>query len=175
MIAFTVPGAPQGKGRISLDRVREALSYDASTGVLRWLIDIGTRARAGRAAGNVCGSGYLAIGLGGVRSIPAHRIAWALSHGSWPELEVDHINGCKTDNRLVNLRLVTTGENHQNMRSARRDNATGVLGVSRRGNRFRAQIQVGGKKHWLGEHATLEQARTAYVQAKRQLHPKGTL
>lgn len=162
-------------GRVSIALLREVLSYDPETGVLRWCVDVGTRGKAGAVAGSVNAEGYLTVGVKRVRGIPAHRIAWALTHGEWPELEVDHINGDRTDNRMGNLRLVTTAENHQNMRRARSDNSTGVLGVSRRGERFRAQIQVAGRKHWLGDHATVEQAQAAYVSAKRNLHPKGTL
>lgn len=175
MIAFTVPGAPTGKGRVPIDRLREVLVYEPDTGLLRWRLTLGARAKAGDRAGSRCGHGYVAVGLDGIRSVPAHRIAWALTHGSWPSIEVDHINGDRADNRLSNLRLATTAENHQNMRRARRDNTTGVLGVSRSGDRYRAQIQVAGRKHWLGEHATPEQAHAAYVDAKRRLHPKGTL
>lgn len=174
-LAFTVPGAPQGKGRVPVQRLREVLRYDPDSGVLTWRVTLGARAKAGDVAGSRCGQGYIALGLDGVRSVPAHRIAWAITHGEWPGLEVDHINGNRADNRLANLRLVTTAENHQNMRRARSDSSTGVLGVSRRGDRYRAQIQVAGQKRWLGEFPTLEQARSAYVAAKRELHPKGTL
>jgi hypothetical protein len=40
-------------------------------------------------------------------------MAWALVYGRFPR-QIDHINGIKNDNRLVNLREVTTSENDQN-------------------------------------------------------------
>lgn len=42
----------------------------------------------------------------------AHRIVWCAANGPVPNgMQIDHINGCKTDNRLVNLQCVTGDEN----------------------------------------------------------------
>jgi len=59
----------------------------------------------------------------------AHRVVWAMVHGSWPEEIIDHINNDKTDNRPENLRLVTPQQNAQNRLIGKR-NKTGVLGVT---------------------------------------------
>lgn len=71
----------------------------------------------------------------------SHMVVWAMVHGEWPEQEMDHINGIKTDNRLVNLRLVSRSENQQNG-PMRKNNTSGVMGVlwvpSR--NKWRANI-----------------------------------
>ena len=45
------------------------------------------------------------------QSIAAHRLVWFYIHGKWPEMELDHINNNKRDNRIENLREVTRGEN----------------------------------------------------------------
>ena len=44
----------------------------------------------------------------------AHRIAWFLYHGKWPEKYIDHINGNRSDNRIENLREVSHSENCKN-------------------------------------------------------------
>lgn len=173
-IAFVVPGEPQGKGP-SIARLREVFSYTPESGFLHWRIGMGSRGRPGARAGSLSAQGYLVVGVDGLRNLFAHRVAWAVHYGSWPAGEVDHINGDRTDNRIANLRDVATRENHQNMRKARRDNKTGLLGVSPRKGRFRSQIQVAGKKRWLGEFDTAEAAHAAYVDAKRKLHSHGTL
>ena len=59
-----------------------------------------------------------------------HRIIWAIHNGEDPgELQVDHINGKRNDNRIGNLRLVTPSENDRN-RNIRKGNVSGVTGVS---------------------------------------------
>jgi hypothetical protein len=175
VIRLTIPGAPQGKGRVPVERLVELFSYEPESGALCWRVDRGQRARKGEAAGSVSQQGYRVVGFDGLRNVFAHRIAWAMQTGAWPDKEIDHIDGDRTNNAWANLRLATTAQNHQNMRRARSDNKAGLLGVSPRGSRFRAQIQVGGKKRWLGEFDTPEEAANAYIAAKRQLHTHGTL
>lgn len=44
-----------------------------------------------------------------------HRVIWFYFNGEIPKgMQIDHINGDKTDNRLENLRLVTPKENNNN-------------------------------------------------------------
>lgn len=59
------------------------------------------------------------------------------------DLVVDHINHNPLDNRRCNLRIVTDIQNKQN----RKDNTSGILGVDKYKNKWRAQLQVRGKKY----------------------------
>lgn len=61
-------------------------------------------------------------------SFKAHRVIWAILHGEWP-IEIDHINGDPGDNRLVNLRNVSSTENSRNMSKQAR-NKSGMTGVA---------------------------------------------
>jgi hypothetical protein len=74
---------------------------------------------------------------------------------------VDHANGDGLDNRRCNLRLATFSQNCANRRP-RTDTATGFKGVSRLGNKWRARIQIDGRRTVLGSFATPEQAAAAY-------------
>lgn len=63
------------------------------------------------------------------RHYNAHRVIWFYHTGEWPEGEIDHINGVPADNRIENLRVVTSTQNSKNIRR-RRDNLSGITGVS---------------------------------------------
>jgi hypothetical protein len=65
----------------------------------------------------------------GVESFTAQRIAMALFYGEWPPAEVDHINGIRDDNRIVNLRHATRSQNSANTKTSTR-NRSGAKGVS---------------------------------------------
>lgn len=59
--------------------------------------------------GSVDTYGYLIFKIKG-KQYKAHRIAWLLNYGSFPETELDHINRNKLDNRIENLRECTRKE-----------------------------------------------------------------
>lgn len=99
-------------------------------------------------------------------------------HGAIPDgLEIDHINGDESDNRICNLRLATKSENQQNKRRPRKDNKAGLLGVCwfERAKKWRAQITVNGECKYLGLYVTPEEAHAAYLTAKRELHQGCTI
>jgi HNH endonuclease len=100
-----------------------------------------------------------------------HRIILGrmLGRNLLPHEQVDHINGNRCDNRRSNLRLASYGENAKNAKR-RNDNSTGLKGVSRDGNKYRARIQVNNKPKFLGNFETAEQAHEAYCNAAKELH-----
>lgn len=57
--------------------------------------------------------GYLRLKIKGKRFL-AHRIVWLLCTGEFPQGELDHINRCRTDNRIENLRLSNRQEQANN-------------------------------------------------------------
>lgn len=162
---------------LTFARVSEALSYNADTGVVAWKVRRNQNAIPGKPAGNICKTtGYRKIQVDG-RTKTAHRLAWLLSYGRYPDGDVDHINGIRTDNRLCNLRELPRHENMQNQRAARSDSKSGILGVHycAKTNKFRAQIQVRGKKVALGYFDNADEASTAYITAKRAMHAACTI
>jgi hypothetical protein len=159
---------------ITAERLRELLSYDPKTGVFQWLYSRGS-ARAGAIAGSADSYGYLQTKIDG-RMYLNHRLAWMHVNGEWPSGQIDHINGCRSDNRFENLRNVSASVNQQNRKKARVDNKCGWLGVSSSGKRWQARISYpGGKDVYLGVFDTPELAHSAYLEAKKRFHPEGTI
>lgn len=151
---------------LTADRLREVLSYDATTGLFQWekppKVHPGLKAYV---AGGIS-SGYVAIKIDG-RKHKAHRLAWLYVHGEWPAGDIDHINGCPLDNRLINLRIAT---NPQNQANRRRDRGkTTPKGVRKiKSGRYQARITVGKQQMVLGTFDTAEKAQDAYMRASRR-------
>lgn len=159
-----------------LGRVRELLDYNVDTGVFTRRVNC-SNTKAGAIAGSVHKDGYLQIAIDGRRYL-SHRLAWLYVHGRWPCFEIDHINGIRTDNRIVNLRDVPKAVNQQNLKAAPRGKASGApLGVTwyRKSRKWRAQIAVDGKQMHIGYFDTVSDAHEAYLQRKRQVHEGNTL
>jgi hypothetical protein len=86
-----------------------------------------------------------------------------MHYGVWPTQLIDHINGDRADNRIVNLRQTTQSENMRNRRKST-NNTSGYVGVYKVGAKWRARISVDSKNMNLGIYDTIEQA----VQARKQ-------
>lgn len=117
---------------LTVEELKNELRLDLETGDFYWLpSDLKKRGFNSRYAGTKAGyvaksDGYVRIMLRGSRYL-AHRLVWFYVHGYWPN-EIDHVNRIKHDNRLENLREVTTSENHRNMPKSPR-NTSGITGV----------------------------------------------
>jgi len=153
---------------LTAERLRELLDYNPESGGFTWLARLATHIHIGDIAGNN-NRGYLEIGIAG-RVYRAHRLAWLHVYGVWPTGVIDHIDGNPSNNRICNLRDVSHVGNMQNQRRSKSDSTHGILGISKNGTNWAAQITVGGVKYYLGTHKTQELAHEAYLVAKRELH-----
>ena len=88
--------------KLTAERLRERLHYDAETGVFTRRFGSG-HARAGDMAGTVHRTGYVRISIDGGK-YTAHHLAWLYVHGVWPSDQIEHINRKRSDNRIANLR-----------------------------------------------------------------------
>ena len=156
--------------------IQEFMKYDKTTGQLTWIKKVGRKINPGMRVGSKNNRGYVEFDLYGKR-YRAHRVIWAISTGSDTDLQIDHINGDKSDNRVSNLRAVTCSVNMQNQRAAKVTSKTGILGASpKKGTgRFVAQIKANGLARYIGVFDTAEEAGHAYLSAKRRLHEGCTL
>ena len=159
---------------LTANKLRKLLHYYPMIGIMVWRVSKGT-ARAGNTAGTIHHTGYRDISVAH-KKYKAHRLAWLYIHGTWPEGEIDHINGILDDNRLDNLRVVTRSQNMQNQRRARIDNKVGMLGVRIIRGKFVAYVGVGNKKYkYIGSYPGASEAHNAYIVAKRELHSSCTI
>lgn len=97
----------------------------------------------------------------------AHRVAWAMYYGAWPKNEIDHKNGIRSDNRISNLRDVSTAINARNrFRSGL--NTSGFNGVSwnKKARKWEAYVKIDGKRKYLGYFSEIESAIAARKNAE---------
>ena len=160
-------------------QIRAFLTYDSDNGKLIWIrrfpgmqfrdrtvgfksANIFNAKHAGRDASSVASTGYP---MTSILNYPftAHRIAWLLFYGTWPEHEIDHLNGNRTDFRVFNLRDVPRQRNVDNSRriSSWANTNTGVR--QKRGGRWSARIMYKYQEIFIGVFDTRDEA----VQARR--------
>lgn len=151
-------------------RLRTVLDYDLDTGLFKWRISTSNRALAGSVAGRSNGNGYRRIMIDH-GTYYAHRLAWFYVYGEWPVDELDHADGNRSNNRILNLRPATHAENGQNQ-PLRCSNSSGKHCVSWHKHAFKwcAYIWVSGKKKHLGLFESIDDASAAYLKAKAMHH-----
>ncbi len=94
-----------------------------------------------------------------------HRIIWKLYYREEPPSVIDHINGNTNDNRIENLRGVTSQENAMNKTKLLSNNTSGHIGVryDKTRGKYMAYIRKDRKMKNLGRFETLEEA----IEARR--------
>ena len=154
---------------MDIDYLKDCISYCEDTGIILWrerpdshfsnkLACRSFNSRlAGKEAGGISSSGYRTIYING-NHYQGHRLAWFVSKGVWPN-QIDHINGIRDDNRIINLRSVCQSENMRNQKLSNA-NSSGFIGVSwcNRSGKWRATIALDGRKKHLGYFDMIEDA-----------------
>lgn len=92
-----------------------------------------------------------------------HRLVMNAPYGKY----IDHINHNPLDNRKENLRIVTNGQNLMNA-SIRKNNTSGIRGVNKQNNKWRARIQIDGNCIELGNFYNKEDAIKARKDAEEK-------
>jgi len=103
-------------------------------------------------------TGYLRLNIDN-KSYYVHRLIYFYFTGIYTsEFEIDHINRNRLDNRLENLRLVTTSQNQCNV------NFKGYH--KQKDGKFRVRLSIEGNRITIGYYNTEKEAKEAVIKAK---------
>lgn len=142
---------------ISKNEVLLHLNYHRDDGVFTWRAAKGNRP-AGSRAGGVASTGYVHVRIN-KKTYKEHRLVWLVEHGYLPDLDIDHIDRNKSNNKIHNLRLATRQKNMLNTEKPK-SNTSGYKGVGydKKEGKWRAYIRVNYKSVFLGYSETPEGA-----------------
>tara|TARA_R110000868_G_scaffold339485_1_gene600210 strand:- start:181 stop:645 length:465 start_codon:yes stop_codon:yes gene_type:complete len=113
------------------------------------------------------GDGYYKISLFKDKKVyckKVHRLLGITFLNCSNDMQIDHIDGDRSNNSLSNLRIVTSQENHFNRTTAK------GCHFYKPTNRWMAYIVLNKKKIHLGYFDTEEDAHAAYLKAKEIYH-----
>jgi hypothetical protein len=153
---------------ITQSRLKELFNYNKNTGELV-RIEKRRKAKIGELAGNIRSDGYTRVKIDN-KSYYAHRLVWLYVYGSFPK-ELDHIDGNRSNNCILNLRECFHFQNNQNQVS-RKNTSSKYIGVcfNKASKKWQAYIMFNYKKIHLGLFVNEDEAYESYCNAKKRLH-----
>ena len=145
-----------------LSIIKEFFDYNPDTGIFKWAKNKG-KMKAGSIAGNlVSDTGYWKIRFN-KQNYLAHRLAFYIMTGEYPEgMDIDHINGDRSDNRWCNLRKLNRSDNVAHRKVCKNY-------ICNRNGRFTARIHVNYQNITVGTFDTPEEATAAALFKKKEL------
>jgi len=178
-----VEGRKKRKTELTQEYLKECFDYDPETGTLIWKnrpknhfsteqgwklfnktwpgVSVNSQSRVGKRL-------YPVIKLNKSCRL-MHRLVWNWNFGSIPsDMDVDHKNRDKKDNRLSNLRLSSFSESSRNRIIRKSKNLDMPVGVHFRCGSYYPRIFVNKKRLHLGCFPTAEAAFEAYQAAARE-------
>jgi hypothetical protein len=154
---------------ITQNRLKEVLDYNPITGIFIRKIRI-NKVKAGSIAGTKTAQGYLSVSIDG-RPYLLHRLVILFMTGSFPEKQVDHINGIRTDNRWMNIRNVSVQENSFNRvpNKNRELQVKNVYWIPKL-KRYRVKMKINKITTHFGYYDDLELAELVAKEAQQKYH-----
>lgn len=149
--------------------IKDIFSYCPTSGTLFWKVNRGGKVKSGSVVGSIrrdrSGICYLQTHYMG-KWYFVHRLIWLYVYGSFPDT-IDHINGDGLDNRLENLRSISSRENQKN-KGVYRSSSSRVPGVHPKTGKWLVNICVDSKMIHLGTYYDLFEACCARKSAENK-------
>lgn len=144
-----------------LEYALKTFNYDPISGVVRWSEGMGKRL-AGRIVGSIGRSGYRMVTHYNKRFVVS-RLCWLLYYGVKADGLIDHLDGDKSNNSIVNLREISHSGNAENLHKGHKDNSSGFLGV----------YKVKGKDLWCSQlFSNKKRVHLEYSKSPKEAHEK---
>ena len=150
--------------KVDIDILRKHLLYNHETGDIYSRTSRGN-VKVGKKLGTLSGNGYMTIHVCGI-TLYFHRAAFALYHGFFPDM-IDHINGDRLDNRIINLR---PADSLLNARNARAKYGKRFKGIFKRSDCWQVSIRSNKKQLYIGRFNSEIEAAYAYDMASIIYH-----
>ena len=151
---------PRKPLHITIEQLRSLIAYDPATGLLTRLVACGGYEVGDIAGSTRPGNGYVYVQVAGVTYL-AHRLAWAIHYGVWPEHDIDHRNRVRSQNWIDNLKPADQAINTANSGKTNKSGFRGVM-FAPRYSRYRARITIHGRQIHLGYYTTAVDAAKVY-------------
>lgn len=149
--------------------LRLRYDYSEEKGGLINKIEFNWKNKVGERIGYIHSRGYVHVNIKGM-VYKEHILVWNYFNGDVPnDMQIDHIDGNRSNNRIENLRICSSFDNQHN-RKKNKNNTSGYKGVTKVKNRWTAEIMCNSTKHRLGIFDTKELAAIAWNEASIKLH-----
>lgn len=154
---------------MNIVKLRELFEPDFESGLL-YRKTRQSNNMAGTMAGSLNKQGYMRVGIDG-RQEYVHRVLWAMYYGIPSNKTIDHIDTNRSNNKITNLREATQSQQCHNMNTPKH-NTSGVKGVSfcKLTGKYRAELKVNKIRVFDKKFNTIEEAREALVEARKEFH-----
>jgi len=156
---------------ITQEELKELLNYDQDTGIFTWKVSPARQVSSGDIAGTKRKDGYIQIKVDN-ELILSHRLAWIYMYGYLPKY-IDHINGQRDDNRIINIREVSNQQNSLNSKISK-NNTSGIKGVywDKSRNKWVAKLFVNGKCKFCKRFDDMDLAKLVIEEVRNKYHGK---
>lgn len=155
---------------LNIQYLKTLLNYNPINGEFTWLMCPRKQIKKGTSAGYICDRGYIKIMIDN-KNYRAHRLAYLFMEGKSLDenIDIDHINGIKNDNRWCNLREATRSQNCMN--KYKKNSLCSIKERKRKSyNVFEVSVNVNGKQIYIGIYKNIDEAKIASTNARKKYH-----